>query len=243
METAYDILFFWVARMIMLGLYRTGRVPFNHVYLHGLVRDATRQKMSKSKGNVVNPIELLTQYGTDALRMGLIVGNTPGTDLAFSEDKIKGYKHFANKIWNVARFVLERVDESPLSERPELTQEDEARLQELSALTREISSDLDEFRFHLAGEKLYHYFWHTFADKIVEESKVQLKEGTEEVKRSTRFTLLSLLCTSLVLLHPFMPFITETLWQLIPAKLRVLAGYREALLMIAPWPLSHSELS
>lgn len=243
METAYDILFFWVARMIMLGLYRTGKVPFRHVYLHGLVRDATRQKMSKSKGNVVNPIELLTQYGTDALRMGLIVGNTPGTDLAFSEDKIRGYKHFANKIWNVARFVLERIDESPLHERPELTQEDEARLQELSALTRDVSSDLDEFRFHLAGEKLYHYFWHTFADKMVEESKVQLKEGTEEVKRSTRFTLLSLLCTSLVLLHPFMPFITETLWQLIPAKLRVLVGYREALLMIAPWPLSHSELS
>lgn len=243
METAYDILFFWVARMIMLGLYRTGKAPFNHVYLHGLVRDATRQKMSKSKGNVVNPIELLTQYGTDALRMGLIVGNTPGTDLAFSEDKIRGYKHFANKIWNVARFVLERIDESPLHERPELTQEDEARLQELSALTRDVSSDLDEFRFHLAGEKLYHYFWHTFADKMVEESKVQLKEGTEEVKRSTRFTLLSLLCTSLVLLHPFMPFITETLWQLIPAKLRVLVGYREALLMIAPWPLSHSELS
>lgn len=243
METAYDILFFWVARMIMLGLYRTGKVPFRHVYLHGLVRDATRQKMSKSKGNVVNPIELLTQYGTDALRMGLIVGNTPGTDSAFSEDKIKGYKHFANKMWNVARFVLERIDESPLSERPELTKEDAARLDELSALVGDVSKDLDEFRFHLAGEKLYHYFWHTFADKIVEESKVQLKEGDEEARRSTLFTLLSILCTTLVLLHPFMPFITETLWQLIPAKLRTLAGYREALLMIAPWPRSHSEPS
>ncbi len=243
METAYDILFFWVARMIMLGLYRTGKVPFRHVYLHGLVRDATRQKMSKSKGNVVNPIELLTQYGTDALRMGLIVGNTPGTDSAFSEDKIKGYKHFANKIWNVARFVLERINESPLSEKPELTKEDMARLSELSILVDDVSNDLDEFRFHLAGEKLYHYFWHTFADKIVEESKVRLKEGDEDVRRSTCFTLLSILCTTLVLLHPFMPFITETLWQLIPAKLRTLAGYREALLMIATWPRSHSEPS
>lgn len=243
METAYDILFFWVARMIMLGLYRTGKVPFRHVYLHGLVRDATRQKMSKSKGNVVNPIELLTQYGTDALRMGLIAGNTPGTDSAFSEEKIKGYKHFANKIWNVARFVLERVDESPLTEKPPLTKVDEERLAELSALSDDVRKDLEEFRFHLAGEKLYHYFWHTFADKIIEESKVQLKDGDEETRQSTLFTLLSILCTTLVLLHPFMPFITETLWQILPVKLRECVGYHETLLMITPWPTSLSEHS
>ena len=243
LETAYDILFFWVARMIMLGLYRTGKVPFRHVYLHGLVRDVSRQKMSKSKGNVVNPIELLTRYGTDALRMGLIIGNTPGADSALSETKIKGYKHFANKIWNVARFVLERADEIEFTERPVLTEGDAARLKEFSTLAEDVTVDLNEFRFHLAGEKLYHYFWHTFADTIIEESKARLKEDSD-TRQSTLFALLSILTRSLVLLHPFMPFITETLWQMMPGKLRAFVGYREALLMIAPWPnTSQSPLS
>ncbi len=110
METGYDILFFWVMRMIMLGLYRTGEVPFRHVYLHGLVRDANRQKMSKSKGNVINPLAMTEVYGTDALRMALLIGNTPGQDMALAEEKIKAYKLFGNKLWNVARFVLENTE-------------------------------------------------------------------------------------------------------------------------------------
>ena len=116
METGSDILFFWVARMIMLGIYATGEVPFKTVYLHGLVRDVNRQKMSKSKGNVISPIEMSDKYGTDALRMALIVGNTPGSDMALAEDKIKGYKHFANKIWNASRFVLEKRKAKPVSQ-------------------------------------------------------------------------------------------------------------------------------
>jgi valyl-tRNA synthetase len=162
METAGEIIFFWVSRMLMLGLYITDKLPFKTVYLHGLVLDAKGQKMSKSKGNVIDPLQLTEQFGTDALRIALVIGNTPGTSLALATDKIKGYKNFANKLWNIARFVLSQENKGELA--PELTQE-------FDALAKDITIDMENYRFYLAAEKIYHYVWHRFADEIIEESK------------------------------------------------------------------------
>lgn len=242
METGWDILFFWVARMIMFGFYKTGKVPFQTVYLHGLVRDKEKQKMSKSKGNVVDPLGVIDQYGVDALRMALTVGNLPGNDLPLSEDKIRGYRNFANKIWNASRFVLQNSDElknivipaeagiqaessitgSPI--RSGMTEEDQKILEELDALVKNTTKLMDKFDFAHASEDLYHYFWHTFADKIIEESKAKLAD--EKTKVSAQKMLLTVLETNLKLLHPFMPFVTETIWQM----------NHQDLLMIQPWP-------
>jgi len=228
METAGEIIFFWVARMIIMGLYATGDVPFKTVYLHGLVLDAKGRKMSKSKGNVINQLDLTEKFGTDALRIGLVVGNTPGTSLALSENKIKGYKHFANKIWNAARFVLSNTAGSDGEKPPLLTSEDQKTLDEFAAAAQDITYDMDNFRFYLAAEKIYHYFWHTFADKIIENAKTCLKADNERDKVSSRHVLRTILETSLKILHPFMPFVTETIWQ------EMHRGKR--MLMVEKWP-------
>lgn len=214
METGADILFFWVTRMIMLGLYRTGEVPFKNVYLHGLVRDAKGRKMSKSVGNVISPMEVSELYGTDALRMGLVVGNTPGTDLNLDPKKIEAYKKFANKLWNIARFVL---SEEPAGERiPQL-------VKEFDDMAADVTRDIDEYRIYMAAEKLYHYVWDRFAAQIIEESK-----GKPEY----RATLYYILEGSLKLLHPFMPFVTEEIWQSVPDK--------NGLIMVESWPSQSS---
>ena len=228
METAGDIIFFWVARMIMLSLYVTGEVPFKTVYLHGLVLDAKGKKMSKSKGNIINPLDLTEKYGTDALRMGLVIGNTPGTSLALSEDKVKGQKHFTNKLWNIARFVLISVSENPDPE-TKLTQKDQGILDELRMLVKDVTENMDQFRFYLAAEKIYHYVWHTFADKIIEESKAKLANNDPVVKASAQKMLLEILTTSLKLLHPFMPFVTEEIYSKLPIK-------DKRLLIVEDWP-------
>ena len=227
METGHDLIFKWIPRMVIFGLYLAKKAPFHTVYLHGLVNDAHGKKMSKSKGNVVNPLNLTDKYGTDALRMALVVGNTPGTDLSLSEDKVKGYKHFANKLWNISRFVFENTN---LAQKDaELTQKDAELLAQVNALTKDITIDIEEFRIYMAAEKIYHYAWHEFADKILEESKPILA-GTDEDARQSRATLLLLLLTRILkLLHPFMPFITEEIYQSIPTKD---AEY----LMVAKWP-------
>lgn len=226
METAGEIIFFWVTRMIMFGLYITGKIPFKTVYLHGLVLDAKGQKMSKSRGNVIDPLDLTGKFGTDAFRMGLVVGNTPGTSLALSEDKIRGYKNFSNKIWNISRYILMNVDEEiDIYKKPELAEKESSYLAESENLTKDVTKDIDEFRFYLAGEKLYHYVWHTFADKIIEEEKDAIKSGSAEA----RWLLLSILNTCLKLLHPFMPFITEEIYSKLPIK-------NKKLLMIENWP-------
>jgi valyl-tRNA synthetase len=228
METGHDLIFKWVPRMVIFGLYLTKKAPFHTVYLHGLVNDAHGKKMSKSKGNVVNPMDLTKKFGTDALRMGLIIGNTPGTDLALQEEKVKAYKNFANKIWNITRFVL-MTNETWDSQKPEtLASRDQEKITELEALTLDISADMENYRFYLAGEKLYHYVWHTFADKIIEEAKENLKSENPEVVKSAQYTLNEILTTSLKLLHPFMPFITEEIWQNI--------NNDKGLLMVTSWP-------
>lgn len=228
METAGDILFFWVARMVMLGIYRTGQIPFHTVYLHGLIRDANRQKMSKSKGNVISPLQMSEKYGTDALRMALIVGNTPGTDMALAENKIKAYQHFSNKLWNITRFILQNTEDA--TKDVKLIPNDIEIINNFKKLTTEITDDMENYRFHLASEKIYHFVWHQLADKIIEESKPILVGENQELKQSRQKLLNQLLEGSLCLLHPFMPFITETIWQSLPSK-------QKKLLMIESWPV------
>ncbi|MFA5023061.1 MAG: valine--tRNA ligase, partial [Candidatus Paceibacterota bacterium] len=244
METAADILFFWVARMIMLGIYRTGKIPFHTIYLHGMVRDGARQKMSKSKGNVISPVEIGEKYGTDALRMALVVGNTPGTDMALAEDKIKAYKLFANKLWNVTRFVLSSLPPTTLEKQPKgssgaLTETDQKLTENLDALLKDITTDLDNYRFHLASDKLYHYVWDELAANILEDSKTIFAGPDTAIITSRQQFLLHTLKKILIALHPFMPFITEEIWQSIktPTTLKGAQGSSGDLLMIEPWPI------
>ena len=228
METAGEIIFFWVARMLMLGYYITGKIPFNTVYLHGLILDAKGQKMSKSKGNVINPLDITAKFGTDAFRMGLVIGNTPGTALSLSENKIKAYKHFANKLWNIARFILENTTTSPINFTEEnYTDEDKKLKEELDNIITEITKDMDNYRFYLAAEKLYHYTWHRLADEIIENSKnILTKQDSHDQKSRSQF-LRQALDNILTCLHPFMPFITEEIWSM---------TNKNNLLIIEPWP-------
>ena len=228
METAGEIIFFWVSRMLMLGKYITSKLPFKTVYLHGLVLDEKGRKMSKSKGNVINPLDLIGKYGTDAFRISLIVGNTPGTSLSLSENKIKAYKHFANKIWNISRFVLENTEEFGGKEENITEEPDINIVKEFKSVVEDMTADMQNFRFYLAAEKIYHYSWHTFADTIIEESKNIFKDG-EERSKSRKNMLLFLLREQLKLLHPFMPFITEKIWSIVPET--------KNLLIVEPWPV------
>ncbi|MFZ2303319.1 MAG: valine--tRNA ligase [Minisyncoccia bacterium] len=230
METGRDLIFKWVPRMVIFGLYLTEQVPFKTVYLHGMVNDKHGKKMSKSKGNVVSPVELSDKYGADALRIGLVIGNTPGSDLALVEDKIKGYKHFCNKVWNATRFVLANIGDTTLeTPRPALTTRDEEILVELGKTTESITSHYENFRFHLAGEELYHYFWNTFADVIIEEMKARVAGDDEMSENASRWLLLNILATNIKMLHPFMPFITEEIWGILPRE-------GKTLLIVEPWP-------
>lgn len=226
METAADILLFWVVRMMMLGIYITGKTPFSHVYLHGLVRDAHGKKMSKSKGNVISPLEVSTEYGTDALRMGLIVNNAPGVDMNLDVKKVGAYKKFANKIWNATRFVLEKTtdfeDDAPAT----FTEEDKAVYDAWRVVQADITSDLENYRLHLASEKIYDYFWKTFCDEIIETRKTRILENKD--KSSAQLLLLTMLRELIIATHPFMPFITEEIWGYIKKD-------TDDLLMVTRW--------
>lgn len=219
LETGYDILFFWVARMILMSEFLLGEIPFKTIYLHGLVRNSKGEKLSKSLGDNVDPLSIIDQYGTDALRMALIVGVGPGSDSKLGNDKLKAYKNFANKLWNVARFVLSQDRKGVI---------DQALQDEFEMFAKEITDDMENYRFYLAAEKLYHYVWHRLADQIIEESKK---------KPSLLPTTYYLLQNCLKLLHPFMPFITEEIWSELkkPDRTTVRSGGGN-LLMIEPWP-------
>jgi len=233
METAGEIIFFWVSRMIMLGLYITGKIPFKTVYLHGLVLDAKGQKMSKSKGNVIDPLTLTSKFGTDAFRMGLVIGNTPGTSLALSEDKVTAYKKFVNKIWNITRFILSSTNAKYDPDFKDWTPVDSDYLKIQNDLIKEVTKEMDEYKFYIVGEKLYHYVWHELADKIIEESKPILS-GIDIVASISRAQfLLHTLRTSLKLLHPFMPFVTEEIW----GELKMMNNDNNTnLLIVEEWP-------
>lgn len=230
METGKDILFFWVARMIMLGLYRTGKVPFKKVYLHGMVRDKHGKKMSKSKGNVIAPKEIQDRFGTDALRMGLMVNNAPGTDMNLDPDKVNAYKKFANKLWNITRFVLDATADTP--QNATYTTQDAGNIQDVLHTNIEaITTYMDTDRFDLASEKLYHFVWDYFASELIESSKPLLQSDDADTKTSRQRLLREYLVTSLKLLHPYMPFVTETIWQELPEEMKEVD-----VLMVAAWP-------
>jgi valyl-tRNA synthetase len=233
LETGYDILFFWVARMILMSTYLLGEVPFRRVLLHGLVRDANKQKMSKSKGNVIDPLEVADKYGTDALRIALIFSTAAGNDIPMSEDKVRGMKFFANKLWNMARFIeinraasfqnsvlsldeLEKIAQNPF---------DKEMIKKTQELVVEVSKCIEGFRLHDAAQDLYKFAWHEFADKYIENVKGRIDENSFII-------LSSLFLTLLKLLHPFMPFVTEEIYQ----KLPQLPDHETGSLMIAKWP-------
>jgi len=238
-ETGYDILFFWVAREIMLSLFLTGKIPYKTVYLHGLVRDEKGQKMSKTKGNILDPLKLTEKYGTDALRMALIYGTTPGNDLSLAEDKVRAMRNFANKIWNASRFVLEnnRQGKKQKIKNREKNKDDKWILQELEKTITKVTHHINAFRLGQAAEITYDFFWHTFCDKYIEMTKSRRDKAQP--------TLLYVLDKSLKLLHPFMPFVTEEIWQLARKKgvekSRGQKGqknnfFKEKALIIAQWP-------
>ncbi|MDH4087676.1 MAG: valine--tRNA ligase [Nitrospira sp.] len=215
--TGLDILFFWVARMIMMGLKFMGEVPFKDVYIHALVRDAEGQKMSKSKGNVIDPLHVMDQFGTDALRFTLASMASPGRDIKLAEERIEGYRNFANKIWNAARFALMYLDGPrtalPLAQR---TLPDRWILSRLVHTIRTVTVELESYRFDRAATALYQFIWHEYCDWYLELIKPVLQTPEHPDGASTRHTLVETLETTMRLLHPFMPFISEEIWQTIP---------------------------
>lgn len=215
-ETGYDILPFWVSRMILMSTYVLDEIPFKTVYLHGIVRDEKGRKISKSLGNNIDPVDMAKKYGADATRMSLIIGVGPGNDSKIGEDKIKGYRNFSNKLWNITRFIYTNCKGNE-----KLNDRDQKIMDEFTALLKEITKEMDEYKFYLVGEKLYHYVWHEFADKIIEESKSIIAEP------SRQSLLLQIHKKILIALHPFMPFITEEIWS----------TNEKTPLIIEPWPL------
>lgn len=232
METGADLVFKWVPRMIMFGLYLTKQVPFKDIYFHGMVHDAQGKKMSKSKGNVLSPIDLASEFGTDATRMSFVVANPPGANMPLSKDKVRAYKKFANKLWNMTRFVLENIKDTNFTSSTELDNADKALIHSLNQTVKSVTDNIEKYRMDLAADTLYHYIWHEVADKILEESKSILNSTDTELKMSRQHALYQILLTILKMLHPFMPFITEEIWKSVPN------GYmkRNEVLMIEPWP-------
>jgi valyl-tRNA synthetase len=231
--TGHDIIFFWVARMMMMGLKFMGDVPFNEVYIHGLVRDAQGQKMSKSKGNTVDPEEVQTRYGTDAVRFTMAILAAPGNDIPLAPERMEGYRAFANKLWNACRFVLMKVGDRPARgyRTEDLTLVDRWILSRTQVTIREVDQALEGYRFDRAADALYHFVWHQFCDWYIEFVKpdVQTAAGEAPGRRETvRSVLLEVLGTLLRLLHPMIPFITEELWHKLPQD--------ESYLAAADWP-------
>ena len=242
METGYDILFFWVARMIMSGLEFTGKIPFHTVYLHGLIRDEHGRKMSKSYGNVIDPLELMNELGTDALRFTLLVGSTPGNDMNLSVKKVEANRNFANKIWNAGRFVISAIGKTDRAqpEAPDWTLADSWIWARLQSLVRDVERLFQGYQYGEAGRQIYEFFWGDFADWYVEAAKLQLAQGGERLA-TTAYSLARVLDTSLRLLHPFTPFVTEELWghlrrALLDSPLSETAADWPGALIVAAWP-------
>lgn len=225
METGYDILFFWVARMILMTTYTLGDIPFEKIYLHGLVRDEKGKKMSKSLGNVIDPLDMIKKYGADATRLSLLVGNTPGNDMKLSEEKIAGFRNFANKLWNISRFIIGKIQDTnnkmqiDIAKPEGKTLADKWVLERLNNIVSEATKDIEEFRFSATGERLRDFTWGELADWYLEIAKIE--GGKLEI-------LNYILNTVLKLWHPFMPFVTETIWREVYGE--------ESMLMVEKWP-------
>jgi valyl-tRNA synthetase len=240
--TGFDILFFWVARMMMMGLKFMGDVPFRDVYIHGLVRDEKGEKYSKTRGNVVDPLDLIDRFGADALRFTLAALTMPGSDLKLSESRTEGYRHFANKIWNASRFALMNLEKFNVDEIDKKVPPEDFSLPDrwirgrLNQVIRDVHRSLEEYKFNEASHTLYHFIWHEFCDWYLELTKLYLYKGGDKKRQSlTQQTLIEVLDAILRLLHPFMPFITEEIWQQLP-------GRREnESIMVAELPKPHEK--
>lgn len=241
LETGRDIIFFWVARMILMSTYLLGEIPFKTVYMHGLVLDNKGQKISKSLGNNIDPLDMIAKYGADAVRMSLVVGTGPGNDSKISEDKIKGYRNFANKLWNITRFVLtsttgvDGATNISLDPQATFTGADKNIFDEWRALLAEITAEMDTYRFYLVAEKLYHYAWHNFADVILEDSK-KILATPGEAADSRKQLLLTILNELVTALHPFIPFVTEEIWSHMADVSNTSNVSKNNLLLIEKWP-------
>ena len=229
--TGYDIIGFWVSRMIFSALEYTGQVPFDTVLIHGLVRDAQGRKMSKSLGNGIDPLEIIDKYGADALRFTLATGNSPGNDMRFSDEKVEASRNFANKLWNAARFVLMNLGEDePTPHIPEkLALEDKWILTKFNVLVKEVTYNLEKFELGVAVQKLYEFIWDILCDWYIEICKIRLSSDDIELKKTARAVLVYVMSNTLKLLHPFMPFITEEIWQTLP--------HSGEAVMISQWPV------
>ncbi len=227
--TGYDIIPFWVMRMMFSGLEQTGKAPFDTVLIHGLVRDAQGRKMSKSLGNGIDPLEIIAEYGADALRFTLATGNSPGNDMRFSDDKVSASRNFANKLWNAARYILMNLDENePAPYIPEdLALEDKWILSKYNTLVQEVTDNFEKFELGIAVQKLYDFIWDVFCDWYIEISKIRLQAGGDAAK-TAKAVLVYVLSNTLKLLHPFMPFITEEIWLTLP--------HDGESIMISKWP-------
>ena len=228
--TGYDIIFFWVARMIFSGLKHTGKAPFDTVLFHGLLRDSQGRKMSKSLGNGIDPVDVINQYGADALRFTLVTGNSPGNDARYSDEKVAASRNFANKIWNAARFIHMNIDghDVPCALPESLSLEDQWIVSRFNTVAKEVTENLDKFELGMAVSKLYDFIWDDFCDWYIELAKRPLSGEDQAVAQNTRQVLVWVLTHTLALLHPFMPFITEEIWQSLP--------HDGEALIVAPWP-------
>ena len=237
MVTGYDIIFFWVARMVVSGMEQMKKEPFKTVFIHGLVRDDKGRKMSKSLGNGIDPLEMAEKYGADALRFNLITGNSPGNDMRFYVEKCEAMRNFANKIWNASRYVLMNltIGEPGLPAREDLEQEDKWVLSKLNTLVREVTANLDAYEIGVASSKVYDFIWDTYCDWYIELTKTRLYSENEKSKLAAQKVLVYVLDQTLRLLHPFMPFITEEIWQAIP--------HAGKFLISAEWPVYCKEFA
>ena len=234
--TGYDIIGFWVSRMIFSALEYTGKAPFDTVLIHGLVRDALGRKMSKSLGNGIDPLEIIDKYGADALRFTLATGNSPGNDMRFSDEKVEASRNFANKIWNAARFIIMNLGENePAPHIPEkLALEDKWILSQYNALVKDVTDSLEKYELGLAVQKLYDFIWDVFCDWYIEIAKIRLSSEDAELKECAKAVLVYVMSNTLKLLHPFMPFITEEIWQTLP--------HSGESIMISDWPVFQEKL-
>ncbi|MBQ3492205.1 MAG: valine--tRNA ligase, partial [Oscillospiraceae bacterium] len=235
--TGYDIIFFWVARMIFSGCEHTGKTPFHTVLIHGLVRDDKGRKMSKSLGNGIDPLEMIEKYGCDALRMNMVTGNAPGNDMRFYVERCEAMRNFANKLWNASRYVLMNLDEDAKNELPDadqLTIADKWVLSKLNTLIAEVTDNLEKYELGIAVQKVYDFLWDSYCDWYIELTKARLYSEDAAQKQTALQVLVYVLDQTLRLLHPFMPFITEEIWQSLP--------HDGDALIVAQWPQYSEEL-
>lgn len=233
--TGYDIIFFWVVRMVFSGLEQMDESPFKHVFIHGLVRAADGQKMSKSLNNGVDPLDIIEQYGADALRFMLATGNSPGNDMRFQVERVEASRNFANKLWNASRFVLMGLESDPgqLDGTEELTLADKWILSRVNSLMAEVTTNMDKFEVGIAANKLYEFVWNEYCDWYIELAKKRLYSDDAKAKQTVQRVLVSVLKDALKMLHPYIPYITEEIWQHLPNQ--------EVALIRAPWPVQAPE--